>query len=234
MSWTPLSIQSPIGDFANSSHAVEIITVDPWTSGVADGDDNFATLSFPNAVDAAIIKLAGSSNAVFGIAVASSSLAGLSSDIAALCAVFPIPYLKRMQRMATAVDGLKESRMVLVAPSSSTKNFNLGALPSMQAIQRADLKQQAKAAADNHATTNPVDNLDSFVGEKSAHTTAVNNARADAVASLTGGTGWRFYATSDVESAIKSGHPSHEMAYTAMMLFVGDVGQLAFLTDIFP
>jgi hypothetical protein len=161
-------------------------------------------------------------------------LSGLAGDVESLCSVFPVPYLKRIQRMATAVGGLKDSRMVLAKPSSSNKSFNLGALPSLQAIQRADLKQQAKSAADTHATTNPVTNLDNFASEKSAHTTAVNNARASAVAGLSGGAGWRFYATSDVGNAIKSGHPSHEMAYTAMMLFMGSPAQLAFLTDIFP
>lgn len=234
MSWTQLSIQSPAGDFANSGQLLEIITLDPWTSWVADGDDNFATLSFTNAVDAAIAKIGGSDKAVFAIALCANSVAGLTSEVAILSAAFPMPYFQRIERMAKSVDGLKESRMVLAKPSSQNKNFNIGALQKVQGIQKADLIQQAKSRADNHQLTNPVENLDDFVAEKSSHNTAVSNARTNAVTGLSGGTGWRFYAESNISEAIKSGHPSHEMAYTAMMLFMGSPAQLSFLTDIFP
>lgn len=234
MGWQSVSIVPPSLNFAGASSNLEIVQLDPWTHGVAEGDDNFSVLSFPNAVAALSDKVGAGDKAVFAIAVSGSTLQGFASQISGLSAAFPVPYFARLKRMAESVDGLKVSRMQLVSPSNSNKSFNIGALPSVQALQKADIKQAAKASATVHSTTNPHDNLTAFASEKTAHDTAVNNARASVLSGLTGATAWRFYSESPIGDNINSGHPDHDHVYTAIMAFLGTPTELSFLRAMFP
>lgn len=231
--WKKVAIQASTIDFSTANASVEVIKVDPWTHGVAEGNGNFSLLSFPNAV-AALLSNYTSDKAVFALGIASNNLADFATQINSFCAAFPIPYFQRIARMAGAVSGLKESRMILAPPSSQVTGFKLNALPSIKSLQLADLQKKAADLAAEFIDTNPVANLDSFLSEKTAHTATVDNAREVANAGLTGAEVWQFYAASDVLNEIKKGHPDHDMTYTTIIMFVGHESQLGFLTALFP
>lgn len=226
MSWSALSLHAPVSSSLSATGALSVISVDPWTSGVNQ------SLSFPNAVDALISQAADHTGAGLAIAVASTNLTDFAGQLTALGSAFPMPSLSRLARRAAQLAELELTKMVLVPPGRFGSSLNLNALPSIRAIQRADLIKQAADDALAYATSDPIDNLTAFTADASTYADFVAGVQAAAAFGLTGGTGYRFYAGNNVASALKIGHPGHEMTLTAIQLFLGSAEDLALLAEI--
>lgn len=232
--WTPLTVNAPTANSAALGAALTLITVDPWTHGVASGDGSVTQLSFPNAVDAVVKKLTGVSGAALAIAVAAASAAALADDLDALKTAFPLPTLDRLARRAAKMVDLELSKLNLVPHMPQIGGVSIDALPAIRALKRADLIKAAYDAAESFKNTAANSNLTAFATERAAHAAAVATVQAEAAAGLTGGVGWRFYAASNVASALKNGMPGHDKSMTAILLFAGPAADVSILTEIFP
>lgn len=233
MAWSPLAIQPPTSNSAALSGNLTMLTVDPWTHGIAAGDGSNTNLSFPNAVEALVKKLTGLSGAGLAIAVAASSPAGLAAELNTLSGAFPMPNLERLARRAAKMAALELSKYVLATPMGEALSVGINALPPIRALQRSDLIQAAVEAAEAFKSTNANSNLTAFASEVAAFADIVADIQSEATAGLTGGTGWRFYAANNVASSIQTGHPGHEYPFTSIMLFLGSAGDLGILNEIF-
>ncbi len=232
--WTTLTINAPTANAAALGNALTLITVDPWTHGVASGQGANTQLSFPNAVDAVIERLTGVSGAVLAIAVAASSAAALADDLSALATAFPLPTLDRLARRALKMVDLELTKLNLVPHMPQLGGLSIDALPPIRQLKRADLIKAAFDAAETFKSTSANSNLTTFAGERAAHAAMVSTIQAEAASGLTGGVGWRFYAASNAASALKNGMPGHDKSMTAMLLFAGPAADLTILTQIFP
>jgi hypothetical protein len=234
MTWTPLTISAPSSNAAALAAGLTLLSVDPWTHGVAAGDGSHTNLSFPNAVQALVEKLTGLNGGGLAIAVAAANADGLSSELTTLSSAFPLPNLERLARRAGKMAALELSKFNLVPPMTPAAAMAINALPPIRALQRADLIKSAYDNAESFKSSNANDNLTAFQSERAAHAAAVSTVQAEAAAGLSGGTGWRFYAANNVASNIANGFPGHDYTMTAIMLFVGQPSDLAILTEIFP
>lgn len=234
MTWTPLTINPPASSSAALSAELRVLSVDPWTHGVSDGDGSNTNLSFPNAVNVLVDQLTGISGAGLAIAVSAASHSDLALKLNTLGSAFPLPNLARLARRAGKMADLHLSKFNLVPSVRNSASVAVNALPPIRALQRADLIKDAVDSAENFKSSNPLNNLTAFDGERTAHQTAVSTIQAEAKSGLTGGSGWRFYAANNIASSIVFGHPGHEYPLTAIMLFIGTPADLAILTEIFP
>lgn len=234
MSWTALSVNAPTSNAASASAALSVLSVDPWTHGVSDGVGSNTVLSFPNAVQALIKQSAGHNGAALGIAVSAASMVDFVSQLNLLNSAFPLPSLQRLARRAAQMATLETTKMNLVPHQQHGGGMQLNALPSIRALQRADL---IKAASDNaiaFKSSSTSSNVSGFQAAKTSHAAMVSAVQAGAAAGLTGGNGFRFYAANNVASALAVGHPGHEYTLTAIQLFLGSPADLALLTEILP
>jgi len=232
MTWSSLSLSPPISSASSVNAALSVISVDPWTHGIRDGNGSNTYLSFPNAIDAVIKKAAGHDGAALGIAVTAASMADFVGQLTTLGSSFPMPSLSRLARRATQMATLEVSKMQLVPHQQHGSGLPLNAMPAIRAIQRADLIKQASDAAEAFKTSDANSNLSSFSADKAAHAAMVSGVQAAASAGLTGGTGFRFYAANNIASALRIGHPGHEFTLTAIQLFLGSVEDLSLLAEI--
>lgn len=234
MSWSPLTITHPTSNSAALGAGLTLLSVDPWTHGVSNGDGSNTNLSFPNAVNALVDQLTGISGAGLAIAVAAGNHNDLASQLNTLSAAFPLHNMARLARRAGKMADLHLSKFNLVPSVRDSASVAVNALPRIRALQRAELIKNAFDNAQTFKSSNPLSNLNSFETQRTAHETALATIQADAATGLTGGTGWRFYAANNIASSIVLGHPGHEYPLTAIMLFIGTPTDLAILTEIFP
>lgn len=206
-----------------------MVAVDPWTHGVGDG----GVLSFPNAVAAVVQRLNGYNGAALGIAVSASSMADFVGQLSGLNAAFPLPSLGRLARRAGQMATLDVTRMVLAPHQAHGGGVPVNALPAIRALQRADLIKAASDEAVAFAGSSSSANVAAFTAAKAAHDSFVAGVQAAAGAGLTGGSGFRFYAASNIASALLVGHPGHEFSLTAIHLFLGSTADLALMTEVF-
>lgn len=234
MSWSPLTLAAPTSNSAALTAGLTLLTVDPWTHGVAAGDGSNTHLSFPNAAATLAAKLTGITGAGLAIGLSSSSPSGLATELNNFAAAFPMPNLERIARRAVKMAALEASKYFLKPAAAQAAAVAINALPSLRALQRADVIKAAFDAAEAFKSSSANTNLTDFAGERAAHAAMVATIQADAGAGLTGGNGWRFYAPNNIASAILTGHPGHDHTYTSIMLFVGSVADVSILTEIFP
>jgi hypothetical protein len=235
VAWTPLRLAPPTpGSAATANANVRMIAVDPWTYGVKELSGQNTYLSFPNAVSAVVEQIGQGSQAALGIAVTAANLSDMAGNLGALSGAFPLPNLQRLARRATALLDLETSKFNLVPYGHAEQNVNMSALPTVKALRRADLLKAAQVAATAFSSTGLAGKLAALQSEKTAQTTAVNGAQGQAAASLTGSPPgcFRFYAEGDIASALLQGHPGHEFTLTTLMLFMGDIADLALLKSI--
>lgn len=223
------------GSAANANAAVRLITVDPWSHGKKiDLTGQNTYLSFPNAVEAVVAAIGQGAQAALGLAVTAANLADMANNIGALSGAFPLPNLQRLARRATALLNLETEKFDLVPYGQATQNMAMSSLPSMKSLRRADLLKAAKDGADSFGNTGASGGLAGLQSEKAANDTAANNAQGQASAGLTGQPPgcWRFYAEGDIASQLLIGHPGHEFTLTSIMLFMGDIADLAVLKQV--
>lgn len=237
MTWSTFNLTPPIGGFDALSSAANVQTLiaHPWMQGVGEGVGHYRYLSFPNAAAALSTELVGETQAVFGMAITAASYADFALQIKGLTDAFPIKQFDQIHKRAAQLVSHEIDKFNLpVAPSLlSGGTLTLGSLPTMAALQKAAIVQQAKAAAQAFEDSNPLDNLTAFQTAKAVADAAVNNALNEAKALFTGGSGWRFYTESDAAASIMNG-PGHEHTLTAMMLFIGSPADLSLLREIAP
>ena len=137
-------------------------------------------------------------------------------------------------RRAGALSGLESSKFALPAAPGpiAAQTMSAVGLGAVAGLRKSALQQQAKAEADAHDLTNPIDNLNAYQAQKTAADAAVAAALAAAKAKLSGGAGWRFYADGDIAHAITQDAPDHKYTLTAIMLFTGSAADLALLKGI--
>jgi hypothetical protein len=237
MSWTPLSINPPLGNAAaidsQSGGSVQKRLVHPWLHGVGEGSGHYRYLSFPNAVNA-LSKTLTTEQAALGIAIAAANLSDFAGDIATLNAVFPVREFTALGRKAAALVNLETTKFDLpVTPGAIAQQaMDLTGLGAVADLRNAAILQQAQAEATAFEQSGPLANLDAYQTQKTAAAAAVAAALAAAKANLSGGAGWRFYAESDIANALMQNAPDHKYTLTAIMLFTGAPSELALLKEM--
>ncbi len=230
MSWSALSLAEPTANAADLSQGLTVFSVSPWTHGVAERARDASWLSFPNAIDAVIEQLPGDAQAVFALAVSAASFKDLGLQIAGLEAVLPLKQLAQWRRAAEKRTGLEVDKLALVDDAVVFANTALNALPDARARMEKKISVDALVESTNLAASDPLDNLNSFVADKTAFEALVNTPLAD----LAGGVGWRFYAESNFSAELKTGHPQADQTLTVLLVFVGSPGDLAYLVEMMP
>ena len=231
MTWSNLSLNTPVSDAAGLSQNVSVFAVTPWTHGVREGSGNHTWLAFPNAVDAAVNHVKKSQPAaVFAIGLTAANFKDLASQIEQLVAVFPLKQLSQWQRHAAKLVTLELDKFDLIDPAVESVGIKLNAVPTVKARMEKAISQAALAEAASISGSDPLSNLTSFETAKTAFDTAVNSA----LPSLSGGAGWRFYAEGDALTKLKSGHPGHQYTTTALLVFAGSIADLAYLKELMP
>jgi hypothetical protein len=239
MTWTQFALSPPIGDAATilgkAGGALKTLIAHPWMHGVGEGTGHYRYLSFPNAAGALSAALQGETDAVFGLAITAASFKDFALAVKGLTDAFPIRQFDQARVRAEQLVTLETDKFNLPeAPGSLAGGaLTLASMPRMADIQKAAIRQKAKADAAAFEASNPFTNLQAHQTAASASNSAVDNALADVKALFTGGEAWRFYAASDAANAIQSG-PGHEYTITAMMLFIGSAADLALLREIAP
>ena len=238
MSWTPLSLAAPSGNFTTlvtqTAAGRKTLVVHPWVHGIGEGSGHYRYLSFPNAVAALADQLADETDSAFGIGLTAANCAGLAGQIKALTDVFPIKQLDQVRIRAEQLVKLETDKLQLPGgPGFNGGDMALSSLPLMATLKKAAILQQSLADAETFEASNPLTNLQAFIAIKADADAAVNTALSDANALFVGGAGWRFYAESDLAAAIKNA-PGHENTMTAIVLFIGSVTNLALLKEVFP
>jgi hypothetical protein len=239
MTWTQFSLSPPIGDAATilgkAGGALKTLIAHPWMHGVGEGSGHYRYLSFPNAAAALATALQGETDAVFGLAVTAASFKDFALAVKGLTDAFPIRQFDQARVRAEQLITLETDKFNLPeAPGLlSGGALSLASMPRLADIQKAAIRQKAKADASSFEASNPLTNLQAHQTAATAAGGAVDNALADAKALFAGGAAWRFYAAADAANAIKQG-PGHEYTITAMMLFIGSAADLALLREIAP
>lgn len=231
MTWSTLSLNTPISDAGGLTNNVSVFAVTPWTHGVREGSGNHTWLAFPNAVDAAINHVKNTSPAaVFAVGLAAANFKDLAGQIEQLQAVFPLKQLAQWQRHAARLVTLEIDKFDLVAPKIETKGMAINSVPTVKARMEKAISQAALSEAASISGQDPLSNLNGFEVAKSSYDAAVNSS----LGSLSGGAGFRFYAEGDVAAQLKNGHPGHEYTTTALLVFSGSVADLAYLKELMP
>jgi len=224
MSWSNLSVNAPVSNTANAVNTLSVQTVTPWQDGEGLGIN--ARLSFPNAAVALSNKVDALTPAL-AIAISAANFGDFATQCAALITPFPLPELLQWQRRALALAELEKTKLDLIDTEKTAGGTVINAMPAIQSVQIADLNKQAFDDAESFKSSVPLTNLNNFATEKTAHDVQVAGAQASAKSGLTGGSGWRFYAGSDIANALQAGTPGHEYTITAIILFQGDCSLLA-------
>ncbi|MBL4574607.1 MAG: hypothetical protein JKY51_00720 [Opitutaceae bacterium] len=229
MSWSVLSLNSPTSTSAlNVSQTVDVFSISPWSFGVAEQGDDHSWLSFPNAVEAAIARVPANAPAVFALAVSASSLKGLADALANLAAVLPITQLQAAQRQAATRADLPLTKLTLIEPAQALGKAPLNQLKTINEQRKKALSVAALANAQALNGVNPLADLQAFAADKAAADAAVNAT----LPALSGGNGWRFYATGDFANALRTGHPASDQSLTVMLVVVGAAADLAYLNEM--
>ena len=229
--WSPVVLNTPISDASGLSGNVTVETITPWTLGAKEGSGTNTWLAFPNAVTALVNKLSTQSvPAVFVLAFTAGSVKDLASQCQSMAGAFPLKQIEQWQRHAEKLANLQQDKMQLVDAEVVTAGIKLNAVPTVKARMKKALSQQAKAAASSLTSSDPLAALTSFESEKATFDSAIDAALPD----LSGGAGWRFYAESDIANQLQIGHPGYEYAYTALMAFIGQPADLAYLREMMP
>jgi hypothetical protein len=237
MTWTPLTINPPLGNAAaidsQSGGSLQKRIVHPWLHGVGEGSGHYRYLSFPNAAQA-LSQTITTEQAALGIAIAASNLTDFASDIASLNAVFPVREFAALGRKAAALVNLETDKFNLPATPGAIAQqaMDLSGLGAVADLRKAAILQQAQAEAATFEQSGPLANLDAYQTQKTAASAAVAAALDAAKAQLSGGVGWRFYAESDIANALVQNTPDHKYTLTAIMLFTGAPSELALLTEM--
>ena len=231
MSWSALSLAEPISPAPSNPPNLRVLSVSPFDPMVREGSANNSWLSFPNAVEAVISKLdIKQGEAVFAMAVAAASYGDFAAQLAALDAVFPLKLFKKWQRHASRLKTLELDKFALIdsiAPSLSAPMNQLATV--RERVQKA-LAVQGLTDANVLKASNPLQNLTDFEAAKSAFDALTNTP----IPSASGGVGWRLYAESDVNDALRTSAPGANYTLTAISVFVGTPAELAYLTELMP
>lgn len=231
MTWAPVDLATPVSSAAGLNNAIRIETITPWTHGAKEGNGNHTWLSFPNAVAALVKRIqANPAQAMFVLALTAASYKDLASQCGQLAAVFPLKQLEEWQRKAAKLVTLEATKMNLVPDAGVSLGLQLNAMPTIKARMQKAISQQAKAAAAGLASADPLAALGDVEAEKGSFDAGVDAA----LPNLSGGTGWRFYADSDLAAKLVNGHPGSQFTYTALIAFIGSAADLAFLTEMMP
>ena len=226
----------PTPGLAETANAnVQMIAVDPWSHGKKiDLHGQNTYLSFPNAVEAVVAAIGQGAQAALALAVTAANLADMANNIRGLSGAFPLPNLQRLARRATALLNLETEKFDLVPYGQATQNMAMPSLPSMKALRRADLLKAAQDRAGAFLSSGPGGGLAGLQSEAQANTTAAAAAQAQAADGLQGQPPgcWRFYAEGDIASKLLLGHPGHEYTLTSIMLFMGNIADLAVLKQV--
>lgn len=231
MSWQPVDLATPVSDAAGLNNGITVQTFTPWTHGTKEGSGNHTWLSFPNAVTALVNHLhAHPAQAVFVLALTAGSYKELASQCQAMAAAFPLKQIEQWQRHAAKLVDLEQEKFNLVDRSGVTNGLKLNAVPTVKARMQKAISQQAKATAESLAGADPLTNLASFEADKATFDAGVNAA----LPNLSGGSGWRFYADTNISSQLAVGHPGPQYTYTALIAFIGSAADLSYLTEMMP
>lgn len=228
MSWSVLSLNTPVASALNVSQQIEVLSISPWSFGVAEQEGDHSWLSFPNAVEAAIARLPTNAPAVFALAVSASSLKGLADALASLAAALPIKQLQAAQRQAATRADLPLTKLELIEQAKALSKAPINQLKTINQQRKKALSAAALANAQALNGVNPLANLQAFAADKTAADAAVNAPPP----TLSGGNGWRFYASGDIANALRTGHPADDQSLTVMLLFVGAAADLAYLNEM--
>ena len=85
--------------------------------------------------------------------------------------------------------------------------------------------KQALIDADELSNSDPLENLVTFESLK-------ENLFDCPI--FVGSSGWRFYADSNIKTAIEINQLSHAYTYTAIVAFIGNAEDLTFLRELIP
>lgn len=232
MSWSPISLSAPISSAASLASNIGMFVVSPWDYGVNEGAGLHTYLSFPNAVSAVVKKIALFADPVLIIAITASNEADFAKQCGLLGGALPLKQLQSWQKKAASLAKLELEKFNLVDAVAGSNSLAMNALPTMQSVQKAAISQSAKASAGDVANGDPLANLTVFQANKSAFDEVVDSALSNATAGLTGGTGWAFYAESDIAAELQKGHPGSEYTLTAMMVLSAPAADLQVLREI--
>ncbi|MCX4187157.1 hypothetical protein [Methylophaga sp. OBS4] len=231
MTWQPVDLETPAADASSLNLPITIETITPWTHGAKEGTGAHTWLSFPNAVAALVKRIqANPVQAIFVLGLTAANYKDLAEQCQVMAAAFPLKQIQQWQRHAAKLVNLEQEKRNLIDAVASTTALQLNAVPTAKARMEKALAQQAKSAAAALSGADPMADLDSFATEKAAFDAATD----DPLPALSGGTGWRFYADSDITNKIQTGHPGHQYTYTVLMAFMGSAADLAYLNEMMP
>lgn len=227
--WAPVQLNTPAGNVPAGNLAMELFS--PWTPGAREGGGIYTWLSFPAAVSALLKKLPDHPDqALFVLAVSAASYQELAQQCAALSAVFPLKQLSTWQKQADRLVTLEADKRDLVATVPSNSSAVLQAVATVQERLKKQLSQQAKASAAGLSGADPLSGLNALESAKAAFDAGVDAA----LPPLTGGTGWRFYASEDIAAELIKGHPDERQTLTVMIAWFGAPAVLSYLVDMMP
>lgn len=224
MSWSPLSLSTPASSAPALSESVTVFTVSPWSYGAKEGNGNHTWLSFPNAVDAVAARV-DTSKAVFAIAITAANMTNFAQQAAALNAVFPFKEFEKWHRHATALVSLESDKFDLVDAKESKHTIAINAIPSISEQSKYAISTAALNEANVLAGSDPLANLTTFEAKRPSSPSAPV---------LSGGSGFRFYADSDIKNALRVNQRSHAYTITAMVVFMGTPSELSYLQELMP
>lgn len=231
MAWSQLTLSTPASNASNLNHDVIVLSVTPWTHGIKEGAGEHTVLSFPNAVDALIVKLSKQpAAAVFAIAVYASNAKDLAGQINTLTTVLPIKQLLQWQRHAEKLVSLEVNKFNLVEPVVVTNSTAINAIPEIKTRMKKDISVIALNTAAALSGDDPLVNLNAFETNKTAHDAEVNTA----LPALNGGDGLRFYSAGDISAALKINQADHKYTMTAILAFAGSPADLLYLKELMP
>lgn len=230
MAWQPLTLTTPTMSALAAQQGVELLQFSPWSHGVAESGDGASWLSFPNAVAAVVERLPMNTQAVFAVAVSSSSLAALAGQLTNLAAVLPLKQVLAAARQAATRADLALSKLELIEAPKLADKVPLNQIKTVNEQLKKALSVQALANAQALNGVNPLADLQTLAADKLAADAAVNTP----LPALNGGVGWRFYADADIANALRTGHPADDQTLTVMLVFVGTADSLAFLRELMP
>ena len=229
--WYPMRLALPASP-ASGLGAVSVLTVDPFTFGVAEQAGGQPLLSFPNAV-AALAKKINPNQAALAVGFGGANMADLAGQLSAFTDVLPLSYFQQIGNRATKQLTLDVDQFELVPFMASTRRLSLGGLGGVKTMAKAAAIQAGLDAVASFGSVDALGHLSAFASEHSSFISDQAAALSSAGAGLAGDFGWLFYAEDNIASRLGLGHPDHDMTHSAVMLLQGTPLELSYLTELF-
>lgn len=229
------------------SGQIKTVCLHPWLEGVGHGYGLHKTLSAKNVVLAMADKLrdsrdaAAPTNNTEAIAVVfnSATLQDLSGLLDTFCAVFPVPQLQMVARMARRMARYDDDSTALPEPSVNPPWADVvaGSI-GCAGMVRGPVGQRMGEIDATAAEQNPWNDLTQLIEQKKAHAAAAEMAYNEVINSGSGGAGRYFYAQAGspslcADALLNANDFDHADVYSAGLLMAAEPGEMEFIKGVF-